>query len=233
MQETELETTLSADKFDIESFVREATWKDILVELVKRNELNPWDIDIAYIVGKYVDAVKRMKILDLRVPANIILAAAVLLRLKSDMLEIEEKQAEVLAEEEVLPPYTPVEGLSVRLRLPQRRRVSLNELIEALEEAMKLRDYREAQAGALPQPPIPLIFNHADVEVEVEKVFALVKKNLDGSGMVTYSLLCDSANSESPLIEVFIPLLFLANKNRVLLLQETFFGEIIVSLNQE
>jgi len=233
MQETELETTLSAGKFDIESFVREATWKDILVELVKRNELNPWDIDIAYIAGKYVDAVKRMKVLDLRVPANIILAAAILLRLKSDMLEIEERGAEVMTDEEMPPQYVPVEGLSVRLRLPHKRRVSLNELIEALEEAMKLKDYREAQASALPQPPIALIFDRADVEAEVEKVFALVKNNLDGSRMVTYSLLCDAAKSESPLIEVFIPLLFLANKNRVLLLQETFFGEIIVSLNQE
>ena len=229
MQSTE--STVSVNKFDIEGLVREATWKDILVELVKKNELNPWGIDIVDIVGRYIDVVKHMKVLDLRVPANIILAAAILLRLKSDMLEIEEKPAEELAEEETMPPYVPAEGLSVRLRLPPKSRVSLNELISALEEAMKLKEYKEAQASASEQAPVPIIFSHADVEVDVERVFALVKKNLDGSKMVTYSLLCDVANSESPLLEVFIPLLFLANKNKVLLLQETFFGEIIVSLN--
>ncbi len=225
-------STLSVSKFDIEDFVREATWKDILSELVKKNELNPWDIDLVAIVEGYIDVVKHMKVLDLRVPANIILAAAILLRLKSDMLEIEEKQeAGESAEEEMLPPYVPADGLSVRLRLPPKRRVSLNELIAALEEAMKLKEYKEAQAASSYTKPVPLIFNHADVEVDVEKVLALVKKNIDGSKMVTYSLLCDAADSENPLLQVFIPLLFLANKNKVLLLQETFFGEILVSLN--
>ena len=231
MQETETEATLSVGKFDIEGFVSEATWKDVLLELVKRNELNPWDIDIVDLVEKYIGAVKRMKILDLRIPANIILAAAILLRLKSDMLEIEEKTEEAAAEEEMMPPYVPVEGLSVRLRLPQKSRVSLNELIDALEEAMKLKELKEAQATAVESRQVPIFLSHPDVEVDVEKVLGLVKKNLDGSKMVTYSLLCDSAKSESPLLEVFIPLLFLANKNKVLLLQETFFGEIIVSLN--
>ena len=229
MEETE--STVSVNKFDIEGFVQEATWKDILIELVKKNELNPWDIDIVDIVERYIDAVKKLKILDLRVPANIILAAAILLRLKSDMLEIEEKPAEAAAEEEMLPPYVPAEGLSVRLRLPPKRRVSLNELIAALEEAMKLKEYREAQASTLAPEPVQVIFDHADVEADAEKVFALVKNNLDGSRMVTYSLLCGATDTDSPLLEIFIPLLFLANKNKVLLLQETFFGEIIVSLN--
>ncbi len=228
----EIESTVSVSKFDIEDLVREATWKDILVELVKKNELNPWDIDLVDIVERYIEVVKHMKVLDLRVPANIILAAAILLRMKSDMLELEEKHEDEGGEEQVLmPAFVPAEGLSIRMRLPPKSRVSLNELIAALEEAMKLKEYREAQASSTDAKPVQLTFSHANVEAEVEKVFSLIKKNMDGSKMVTYSLLCDSADGGSPLIEVFIPLLFLANKNRVLLLQETFFGEILVSLN--
>ncbi len=235
MQDATSETASSAisvSKFDIEGLVREATWKDILTELVKSNELNPWDIDLIAIVEAYVSVVKRMKVLDLRVPANIILAAAILLRMKSDMLELDEKgDAEPMQEEEMLPPYVPAEGLSVRLRLPPKRRISLNELIGALEEAMKLKEYREQQAVSANPMPIPVVFSHADVEVDVEKVLKLIKKNVDGSKMATYSIICDAAKPENPIIEVFIPLLFLANKNKVLLLQETFFGEILVSLN--
>lgn len=225
-------STVSVNKFDIQDLVKDATWKDILVELVKRNELDPWDIDLIDIVEGYVEVVRHMKVLDLRVPANIILAAAILLRLKSDMLEIEEKAEEAPQAEEIpLPPFVPAEELSVRLRLPPKRRISLNELIDALDEAMKLKEYKEAQAASSGPKTMPLFLNHADVELDVEKVFKLVKKNMDGSKMVTYSLLCDSTESESPILEIFIPLLFLANKNRVLLLQENFFGEILVSLN--
>lgn len=224
-------STVSVNKFDLENFVREATWKDILVELVKKNELNPWDVDIVDLVERYIEVVKSMKVLDLRVPANIILAAAILLRLKSDMLEIEEhvEETEVGAEEFVRPDVT-VDGLSVRLRLAPKRRVSLNELIDALEEAMKLKEVREAQTASEVRT-VPLVFDHADVEVEVEHVYSLVKKNVDRSKMVTYSELCDAAKSENALLDIFIPLLFLACRDKVLLLQETFFGEIIVSLN--
>ncbi|MDE1873825.1 MAG: segregation/condensation protein A [Candidatus Micrarchaeota archaeon] len=231
MQETRTESAVSVNKFDIEGLVSDPTWKDILVELVKSNELNPWDIDLVAIVEGYIGVVKHMKVLDLRVPANIILAAAILLKLKSDMLELEEKEERVAAEEEMLPPYVPADGLSIRLRLPHKSRVSLNELITALEEAMKLKELKEAQASAPISKPIPVIFNHADVEADAERVLKLVKKNLDGSNAVTYSILCETAKSDAPLLEVFIPLLFLTTKNKVLLLQETFFGEIIVSLN--
>jgi segregation and condensation protein A len=224
-------STVSVNKFDLENFVQEATWKDILVELVRKNELNPWDIDIVDLVGRYIDVVKSLKILDLRIPANIILAAAILLRLKSDMLEIEEHAEEVEAgAEEFVRPYVPVDGLSVRLRLAPKSRVSLNELISALEDAMKLKEVKEAQA-ATETKFVPMVFDHADVEVEVEKVYALVKKNVDNSKMVTYSTLCDVSKSENSILSVFVPLLFLACKDKVLLLQETFFGEIIVSLN--
>ena len=111
MQAVTSVVSVQRDLFDIEKFVGEATWKDILVELVKKNELNPWDIDIIDIVGRYIDVVKGLKVMDLRVPANIILAASILLRLKSDMLEL----SEPLTEEQMVEgayerPFVQVEG---------------------------------------------------------------------------------------------------------------------------
>ena len=223
-------STVSVSDFNIERFVSEATWKDVLTELVRKNELNPWDIDIAEIVEKYVDAVRGMRVLDLRVPANIILAAAILVRLKSDMLDLEEKtDAEEAPLDFTRPPVT-VDPLSLRLRLPQRRRVSLTELISALEEAMKLKEYREAQAAGETRI-VPMVFQRADVEADIEAVYSLVKSNADASKMLTFSALCKVGNRDNSLLDLFIPLLFLASKARVLLLQEEFFGEIVIALN--
>ena len=224
-------STVSVTRFDLENFVKEATWKDILMELVKKNELNPWDIDIIDLVGKYVGAVRGMQVLDLRVPANIILAAAILLRLKSDMLELEERIEEPEdAAADFTRPYIPTDGLSLRLRLPPKRRVSLNELIGALEEAMKLKEFREAKV-AEENRKIPMIFNRSDVEADVEEIFEILKLNVDKSKMLTFSSLCDVANKQDNLLDLFIPLLFLASKSRVLLIQEKFFGEILIALN--
>lgn len=167
----EIMSTVSVNRFDIEDFVKEATWKDVLVDLVKKNELNPWDIDIIDLVGKYVGAVRGMQVLDLRIPANIILAAAILLRLKSDMLELEERIEEPEGMEPgFVRPYIQVEGLSLRLRLPPKRRVSLNELITALEDAMKLKEFREAKVAEETRM-VPLILTRSDVEADVEKVY--------------------------------------------------------------
>ena len=110
--------------FNIVDLVNEATWKDLLIELVHKNMLDPWNIDIIDIVDKYVNAVKAMKVLDLRVPANIILAASILLRMKSEMLSINEPEEEEATEEVVHREVLEPESLTFRLRIPPKRRVT-------------------------------------------------------------------------------------------------------------
>ncbi len=75
-------------KLDLGEFVKNATWRELLAELVKSKQLDPWDIDIAEIVDNYIDIIKQMKILDLKIPANIVLAASILLHMKSDALSL-------------------------------------------------------------------------------------------------------------------------------------------------
>ena len=217
--------------FDLEHFVGEATWKDILVELVHKNQLNPWDIDIIDIVGKYVELVKGLKVMDLRIPANTILAASILLRLKSDMLELRDEALEELTPEDGSGrPYVSVDPLSVRLRLPPRRRITLPELISALEEVMKLREFKAARLASA-ATEFPLTLSRVDVEADIEALFALLAQHADSSRMLTFSSLYSLSQKPDALLDVFIPLLFLANKSRIALIQEDFFGEIVIVLN--
>jgi segregation and condensation protein A len=226
-----LTAVVSLPRFDLEDFVKEATWKDILLDLVRKNELNPWDLDIIDIVGKYVDVVRGLRVMDLRVPANIILAASIMLRLKSDMLELEDPT--VVAQDGAAPferPFVQVEGLSVRLRLPPRRRVTLHELITALDEAMRLKEYRTERLMSEAKA-VPLVLSRVDVEADVESLYSMIKENADSSGALTFTALRSISQKPDALLDVFIPLLFLANRNRVLLIQEDFFREIVIALN--
>lgn len=216
---------------NLESLVSEPTWKDILIDLVKKENLDPWNIDIANIVEKYIDTVKEMKVLDLRVPANIILAAAILLRMKSEMLSLAE---EVIEEPEMVQerPSVTVGQLSLRVRVPPKRKISLQELIEALEEAMKLKEMRELAEVNSGKLDVPIEINLTDIEEEINKVYAEIKKIADKSKMTTFSILAKRHSGEDVLLGVFIPLLFLAHKQRITLMQEKFFDEIIIAMNK-
>lgn len=231
MQTQAMASVINPTEFDIARFVSEATWKDILLDLVRKDKLNPWDIDITEIVGKYVDVIKGLRVMDLRIPANIILAASIMLRLKSDMLELDEPA--VLEQDGAMPmerPFVQVEGLSARLRLPPRRRVTLHELITALEEAMRFKEYRTEMLMSEAKS-VPLVLARVDMEADVEELYSMIKEHVDSSGALTFSHLRSILHKGDALLDVFMPMLFLANRNRILLLQEDFFREIVISLN--
>ncbi|MDE1855725.1 MAG: segregation/condensation protein A [Candidatus Micrarchaeota archaeon] len=226
----ESEATIDPQNMNLEKLVSEPTWKEILLDLAHKEKFDPWNIDIVQVVDRYIDAIKGMKVMDLRIPANIILAAAILLRLKSEMLSLQEQEAleeDATVEER---PSVVVDPLSIRLRLPPRRRITLPELITALEEAMKLKEVRESIAKNDPAP-IPININPIDIEAEIDRVYEKVVANADKSKMTTFSALSGGLGLEQALLEVFIPLLFLAHKRRITLIQERFFDDIIIALN--
>ncbi len=209
---------------------KEATWRDLIIQLVDKNKLDPWNIDIIEIVDSYVDTVKKLKVVDFRIPANIILAAAILLRMKSNLISMPDysEQGEVTAEVEERP-YMVVDPLSLRQRLAPKRRISLNELITALDEAIKIKDFRTT---VLPrqQISIPISLENFDIEAETERIYTVINRNVDKSKMITFSHLSSVSETGDVLLGLFIPLLFLAHKERVVLIQEKFFSEIIIAL---
>ncbi len=220
----------TATAIDIEKLVNDATWKDILIDLVHKNELDPWNIDIIYVVDKYIEAVKGMKMMDLRVPANIILAASILLRLKSQMLKLDE-EAEQLEDSRVERPFVTVDALTFRLRLPPKRRIALSELLEALEEAMKLKEVRESRSKE-EEIIVPIKFTMVNLEDEMNSIYSTLEAHADKSNMITFSQTRRLFSSSDMLINLFVPLLFLYHNSRIELIQESFFGEIIIALNK-
>ena len=77
MQERLLEILMQRD---------EITWQTLIYDLVKSEEMNPWDININYLAEKYLDSVKILKEHNFFISGKIILAVAILLKLKSEKL---------------------------------------------------------------------------------------------------------------------------------------------------
>ena len=232
MATTVNEVVYTGRTLDLEELVKKATWRELLIELVESSQIDPWDVDISLIVDSYLAAKKAMKALDLSIPANIILAASILLRMKSDMLglpSIEEPQPQADEEriQRIIPEVTP---LSLRARMQPNRKVTLEELLDALDEAMKVQQHREYKIE-MENTPVPMLINVDDIDKKLDNTLSLVRNNADVTGMVTFATLANKFNyAESMLLDLFVPLLFLAHKGDIVLFQEEFFNEIFIKL---
>lgn len=64
----------------------EVNWRSILVKTIKEEAMDPWDIDISLLSKRFLETVKKLNELNLRISGKIILASALLLKLKSNKL---------------------------------------------------------------------------------------------------------------------------------------------------
>ena len=224
-------TSVSAYRqdFNLESLVKNATWRELLAELVESNQLDPWDIDISKVVDGYIAIVKEMRTLDLHIPANIMLAASILLRMKSETVGIfaePEAQVEELAPQRITPE---VQDLVPKLRMQPGRKISLNELMEALEDAIKVTEKRALTEREKLDPIANFVISKEDIDEKIDNALRLVKTNMDKEGLTTFAHIANHFNSiESMLLDLFVPLLFLANTRKVALMQDRFFDEIFI-----
>lgn len=59
---------------------------ELLVEMAKTGEIDPWNIDIVKVADQYLKAVAELKEADLKITGKTVLYLAILLRMKSDQL---------------------------------------------------------------------------------------------------------------------------------------------------
>src|SRR3989338_8024538 len=68
----------------------EITWQTILLDLVKTGEIDPWDVDISILANKYLEIIKKLQESNLYISGKVLLASAILLKIKSELLITED-----------------------------------------------------------------------------------------------------------------------------------------------
>jgi len=222
-------------EFDLIQIAEKPEWKEILVDVVKKQNLNPWDIDIFLLSQKYLERVKELKQLNLRVSANVVLAASILLRYKSDSWILTPGDIEALPI--AIPDEIYAEPVFPQLESVLRtttRKVTLEELIYAVEDIMsKEKKKAERQSRVLerivPDALLEIAQNSEDFEKKLKEALDEIKKKVDEENLVLFSDLLEKKTSED-VINHLIPLLFLANDGKVSVWQEKAFSEIFINL---
>lgn len=211
-------------------------WKEVLHTIVQGEGFDPWDLDISVLVSRYVSVIREMRVLNFRLPANVILVASVLLRYKSDAWSLEpepEPVPEKPFEMPILGKDYPALEPSLRVT---KRKVTLEELIQAIEDIMQ-REKKKAEKRALelpaelPQQLVSLVTDNENFEERVDAVLEKVRKLVDSQNMVVFSSLVED-RSVLGIMQCLIPLLHLANKGSVALQQDAVFGEIFIHLTE-
>ncbi len=225
----------------------EISWKSIIYDLIRTEQMDPWDINISLIAKKYIDKIKGLKETDLKVGGKVLLAAAILLRIKSCKLigddlnefdrliagsQVDEEafyddlEKELIAKEDI-----PLDKMQLHPRMPQprRRKVSVYDLVKALEKAVEVKK-RRVLNQVLPQMEIPQ--KKFDIEKAIKGLYGRITNFLRGRKRTTFKKLLKTDKKEEK-VHTLIPLLHLSNENKVLLEQEEAFGDIYISTGRE
>jgi segregation and condensation protein A len=225
------------------------TWQTLLYELVKTEQMNPWDIDIKVLSKKFISIVKQMKGFDFRISGKIILAAAILLKIKSNRLlleditafdslistqdemyddgfegieyEDEETFESIVASKPKIFPRTPQ---------PRQRKVSIFDLVEALEKALEVKNRRKPVEKTV-KPRVHAPKDYKDISLVIGETYEVIKEMCEEqqTNKLTFHDLL-ATDSKEDKIYTFIPLLHLTNHRKIDIEQEQHFGNIDIHL---
>jgi segregation and condensation protein A len=221
---------------------------DLLLDLIRRQKLNIYDIPIAKITGQYLDYLHVMEEMNVDIASEFLLIAAQLIYIKSRMLlppdpdaspeEQEDPRAELvrrlleyekfknaaqmLYQRELVENASWSNPGSLLLEdgaLEPEVTVTLYDLLSVFRDVLKRAEQR------------PLMEVHRD-EFSVEQMMAfLFEKVLSMSGSAALSDILPEIGSRRGLITAFLAVLELTRLHAIFLRQDKAFGEINVQAN--
>ena len=220
---------------------------DLLLHLIKKNEIDIYDIPITVITQQYLEYLERMKSFNLDIAGEFLLMAATLLHIKSKMLlpPVEEEQTEEEKEEE-----DPRAELVRRLLEYQRfkeaaaeldkgslldrevftRKFFEEKLIDGVEEALSgeasLFDLLEAMKKVLQGIP-PEEFQEISVDhLTIKEKIHQIMERLWESESIAFTELFTMATPRREIILTFLALLELLRLRMIKIFQPEAFGKI-------
>lgn len=224
----------------------EVTWQTMIYDLVRTEKMDPWDINVGLLAQKFLDMVRQLKKMDFRISGKIILAAAILLKIKSNrlvdedilnldrMFDMQNGEMQEGLLNEIIDDFKQERELLKNVELiprtpqPRKRKVSIYDLVEALQKAIEVKKRRVMKD--LPPLEIKMPEKKVDITKLIFNVYGKIKGFfLNNEQKLTFTKLIPSESKEDK-VYTFIPLLHLANERKIDLFQEVNFGEIEIQL---
>jgi segregation and condensation protein A len=219
---------------------------DLLLDLIRKQDINIYDIPIAQITAQYLAYVERMKQLDVNLAAEFIYMAAVLIQIKSRMLLPRDPLAP--AEEEDDPRRDLVERLleHEKFRNAAQMLMQKQQIEDATWSNPALKEFKD-DAGAeseLAADVVDLVRSFRQIleRAKARPVLQVDEETVTVAQMIDYirrrllledrpvrlKSLLQYTRSHNALICAFLALLELVRLQAILLRQDRVFGDILV-----
>lgn len=227
-------------------FNREIGWQEIIYDLINTEQLDPWDINIILLSNKYLEKIKEMEEADFFVSSKVLLAASLLLRIKSEIL----LNQYVKSIDEILfgkkeKPKTSLEKIELddeipelipRSPMPRFRKVTLKELMDSLNKAIITENRRikkeitsrnglRESSFSLPKRKFSIKDKISDIYKNLTKWFSQKKEK-----KVAFRDFIVGDKEEK--VVSFLPLLYLEDQKKIWLEQKIPFDDIQIWLKE-
>ncbi len=197
-------------------------WEHAITSIIREEKMDPLNIDLVKITDRFIALVASLRNLDFRFGGKFVYTAAILLKLKSDRVMDEilnRKVNEDNAQSRYIKAIPTEILIQPKLPIIRSKKITLSQLISAIRMAIRYQ-YK---------PKINFQLKLKEVKIE-DRIQFLINKLIElfkFSESVTFSSLL-SKKDRKEIIYTFIPLLFLANQDKIDLIQEEEFQEIYV-----
>lgn len=225
-------------------------WVRIIKESIEKKDIEPWNINIAEIADEYIGKIKELRRFDIRLSADVVLVAGILLRMKSQILygecenvfneeDVEDIEDEEYYEEEYIGEYelddSKVKDQSTKKKKnndKSKKQMSLNDLISTLKtELRKIKEKKPKKKREKTSLNVYEIVEEMIEEDDISDIMDNLISELEKSG--GRFVFQAKFSSRDELIKNFLPSLYLSNDGKVILHQEEIFKDLIVELKNK
>ncbi len=205
-------------------------WR-VLTDILELQKISPWELDLAELVNGFIGRLLTAEYIDFRICGRALLSAAILLRLKTEyLLEFgreEEEIIRVIEEDIFLPPIRPPFRKNIRP-------TSSAEFLEALRELVyppKKRTRTHVNASGF----LPTIPQFDGSRVELTKSMKQIHVRLSEASLESNPIsFVDFVQGMSriDIIRVFLTLLYLLSDDKIRILQDQQYGNIMIWIHE-
>jgi len=207
---------------------------NILFELNKLEKLTPWNVNIAYLLRSFLTEMERTDKVDFRASGVALDSSALIYLMKSKLL--------LTLQEPPAPPKGPQDFVPPPLFLPLRHELTsttIQHLLEVLDDVLKGEKMLHLDHVVEQHPVLPAVSDWmpqfdkfiAELELQVDKLYAILCEKVKGVGIIDFSTLSKDATRIEAL-RMFIYLLFLAQDDKVSLWQNEETEELYIAVGK-
>jgi len=222
---------------------------DLLLYLIRQNEVDIYDIPIAQITAQFVSYIELMEALDIEYAAEFLVLAATLMDIKARMLVPQEAPVGEDIDEELLDPrdqlvrelleYKKFHDAALYLggRFEERMQqfesgAETPDLDEKPLEEIAVWDLFSAFASILKQIGAGGV-EIVSTEVPVESYVTTVLERLSEARRIPFTALFEGLTDRPAVVGIFLAILELVRLRRIFAFQEREFGEIMLETRTE